>query len=94
MWNLQKINYYTRLQADARYLTGEADPLFFLSPAANISADDITQWRNNSTWVSNNSGSTYTRDQIDSFGFITGEIDPQWNAVKNNYYTKTQLDTK
>ena len=94
MWNLQKINYYTRLQADARYLTGELDPLFLISPAATISAEDLAQWRNNSTRVSNNSGSTYTRDQIDAFGFITGENDPQWNAVKNNYYTKSQLDTK
>ncbi|MEI6426579.1 MAG: hypothetical protein WCO66_04475, partial [Candidatus Absconditabacteria bacterium] len=94
MWNLQKINYYTRLQADARYLTGELDPLFLISPAASISAEDLAQWRNNSTRVSNNSGSTYSRDQIDSFGFLSGETDPQWNAVRNNYYTKTQLDTQ
>ena len=104
-----KSNYYTKTELESLgYLTGfvESDPVFAVSIAAGILASDISHWnsvydrvQDNSgklLYFFTNSGEYYTKSDIDAKGYLTQytETDPEWNAVKNNYYTKTAIDTK
>ncbi len=84
----------------------ELDPVFSASVAAQISSSDLAEWHGSADWISthsgdalyffNNSGSYYTKDQIDDKWYLTGfmESDPIWNLQKTNYYTKVQADAK
>ena len=84
----------------------ELDPLFSASVAAQLSASDLTQFHSAADWISNNSGNAlyffnnsgdyYTKNDIDTKGYLTSftESDPQWNAEKTGYYTKEQIDSK
>ncbi|MCX6822653.1 MAG: hypothetical protein NTX91_01465 [candidate division SR1 bacterium] len=58
------------------------DPIFTASPAFNITSLGISHWN-----------TAYSRGDHRTMGYLTGEIDPEWNAAKTNYYTTSQIDT-
>ena len=59
------------------------DPLYSASAAANITTTLINRWN-----------TAYGRGDYHAMHYLTGytETDPIWNAAKNNYYTKTEID--
>lgn len=86
VWLSEKGSYYTKLQADARYLQSftELDPTV---PAhvKMISTGNINNWTAAFTW-----GNHAVAGYLTSFT----ETDPIWTAEKGSYYTKTQADLR
>ena len=80
--------YYQRGEADALFATGlpiyvESDPVYTSSVAAAITSSHTDRWETAFGW-----GNHATNGYLTSFT----EIDPQWAAASNAYYTKLQSD--
>ena len=104
-WNSEKTNYYTKYQIDTKgYITGytESDPQWNAVKSNYYTTDQVDALFTSFTGGSFPVGDYYTTGEVntllagkaDAGNYLTQESDPEWNAAKTNYYTKTQVDTK
>jgi hypothetical protein len=98
IWLAEKVNYYTNIEADARYLRTETDPVW-LAEKSNYYTKTQGDARylqsyaeTDPVWNAQKSN-YYTKTEGDARYLQSfTETDPVWTAQKVNYYTKTQSD--
>lgn len=87
LWTAEKVNYFTRVQSDARYLQSytETDPVW-TSQKVNYYTKTEADIRYLVSYTKIESDARYLR--------LYTESDPIWVSERNNYYTKLEGDAR
>lgn len=107
IWTAASVNYYTKTQADTRYLQAEVDGSITNElQQLSLGGDDslaitlgnkvklpyLRSFSETDPVWTLASTNYYTKSQAD-VRFLQTELDPVWLAQKTGYYTKTELQT-
>lgn len=102
VWTAEKVNYFTKTQADARFLQGftESDPIW---TAEKTNYYSKTEGDNRYLQSYTETDPVWTAEKLNYYTKLQGdarylqsftETDPVWTAEKTLYYTKLQADAR